>query len=60
MPQHTHPACHLYFEANMTQKDSSENLKQGETESVVSSFQLQIKFSGKIYFKAALNENPYN
>lgn len=44
----------------MTQKDSSENLKQGETESVVSSFQLQIKFSGKIYFKAALNENPYN
>lgn len=44
----------------MTQKDSADNLKQGEAESVVYSFQLQINFFGKIYFITALNENLYN
>lgn len=60
LPQHTQPACHLNFEDNMTQKDSADNLKQGEAESVVYSFQLQINFFGKIYFITALNENLYN
>lgn len=60
LPQHTQPAFLLNFEDNMKQKDSTENLKQGEVEPVVSSSQLQIKFSGKIYFKVALNENLYN
>lgn len=53
-------ACHSYFEDNMRWKGSTENLKQGEAETVVSSFQLQINFSKNIYFKAALNENLYN
>lgn len=52
--------CHSYFEDNVRWKGSTENLKQGQAETVVSSFQLQIKFSKNIYFKAALNENLYN
>lgn len=53
-------ACHSYFEDNMRWKGSTENLKQGEAETVASSFQLQIKFSRNIYFKAASSENLYN
>lgn len=61
LSQHTQPACHRNFEDNMTHDtDSTENLKQEEAESVASSFQLQIKLPGKIYFQAALNENLYN
>lgn len=59
LPQCSQAACHSYFEDNM-REDSTDNLKQGAAEPVVSGFQLQIKFSGKIYFKAALNENLYN
>lgn len=60
LPQCSQAACHSYFEDNVRGEDSTDNLKQGAAEPVVSGFQLQIKFSGKICFKAALNENLYN
>lgn len=53
-------SLHLGFENSVRQEDSTDNLKQGAAEAVFPSFQLQIIFSRKIYFKAALTENLYN